>query len=418
MTQHSCASYIALTLTFQQRSKVNKQINRLPFNICLLTMLATVSASTEPQVVLDVVSSNWTPYKKQVLRLLQTKYGVMGSAIILGIAPVIAAEPTRDDLNPDGSATYRRLPPTAEQLLLPAIPLTALDLTPFGYDMLRDAIKRHLDQKKINEKDDNDLLSYLFSTMSSESHLALETHPTYPTFRAALSGQKSFACWTILTAIHSTGNASTKLLRTRLLLNSQQSDSTLSQYLQTLSSNIDQFKVDFGSPTNPELDSVAEIHCFLMLTGIPSNGLFNLPINNLLAATPTARFTDPAALAATLLNWEKSSALLHLSTNPSTQASAYLATPPEAPTKSNTQLTVFCIHCHKRYPKKPKTNSHTSASCGLNPSNKPVLPPTNFSAMRSLLAQAEAATPGSPTSLGLLMQITESAFDESLKTST
>lgn len=386
-------------------------------------MLATASASSEPQVVLDVASSNWTPYKKQVLRLLQTKYGLMGTAIILGVAPVIEALPTRNDLNPDGTATFHRLPPTEEQLLITPIALNTLDLTSFGYDMLRDAIKRHRDQKKIDEKDDNDLLSYLFSTMSSESHLALETHPTYPTFRAALSGQKSFACWKILTAIHSTGNASTKLLRTRLLLNSQQSDSTLSQYLQTLSSNIDQFKVDFGSPTNPELVSVAEIHCFLMLTGIPSNGLFNLPINNLLATTPSARFTDPAALATTLLNWEKSSALLHLSDNPSTQASAYLATSPpsQLPTKSNNNNAppiAFCIHCHKKYPKKPKTSSHTSASCGLNPANKPTIPTTNFSAMRSLLAQAEAATPGSPTSIGLLMQITESAFDESLKTST
>ena len=293
----------------------------------------------------------------------------MGTAIILGVAPVIEALPTRDDLNPNGTATFHRLPPTEEQLLITPIALNTLDLTSFGYDMLRDAIKRHRDQKKIDEKDDNDLLSYLFSTMSSESYLALEIHPTYPTFRAALSGQKSFDCWKILTAIHSTGNASTKLLRTRLLLNSQQSDSTLSQYLQTLSSNIDQFKVDFGSPTNPELVSVAEIHCFLMLTGIPSNGLFNLPINNLLATTPSARFTDPAALATTLLNWEKSSALLHLSNNPSTQASAYLATSPpsQLPTKSNNNNAppiAFCIHCHKKYPKKPKTISHTSASCG------------------------------------------------------
>jgi hypothetical protein len=78
--------------------------------------------------------------------------------------------------------------------------------------------------------------------MTSESHFALETHPTYPTFRSAVPGHKSFSCWTVLTTIHSAGNASTKLLRTRLLLNSQQSDSTLSQFLQTLSQNIDQFK--------------------------------------------------------------------------------------------------------------------------------------------------------------------------------
>jgi hypothetical protein len=258
--------------------------------------------------------------------------------------------------------------------------------------------------------------------MTSESHLALETHPTYPTFRSAVPGHKFFSCWTILTTIHSAGNASTQLLRTRLLLNSQQSDSTLSQFLQTLSQNIDQFKVDFGSPINPELVSVSEIHCFLMLTGIPSNCLLNLPINNLLASKPDARFTDPAALATTLLNWEKSSALLHLSDMPSTQASDYLNTAPQLP---RTPLTTFCVHCHKKYPKKPKTNSHTSASCGLNPVNRLTTnpsnltnPPSNFPSLKSLLAQAEAATPGSPTSIGLLLQLTDSAYDETLKSST
>lgn len=284
--------------------------------------------------------------------------------------------------------------------------------------MLRDSIKRALDQQKIDEKDDYDLLTHIFSTMSSESDLALETHPSYITFLATPSTQKPFSCLALLTLIHSTGNASTKLLRTRSLLQSQQGDSTLSLFLQTLSINVEQFKTDFGSPANPELVSVNEIHCFLMLTGIPSNGLFNLPINNLLAATPSARFTDPAALATTLLNWEKSSALLHLSDSPSTQASAYIAATPSIPKSgTNPPLTTFCVHCHKKYPKKPKTNTHTSLSCGLNPANRPANPNSNFSAMRALLAQAEAATPGSPTSSNFLMQLTDSAFEESLKTS-
>ena len=38
--------------------------------------------------------------------------------------------------------------------------------------------------------------------------------------------------------------------------------------------------------------------------------------------------------------------------------------------------------------------------------------------MKSLLAQAEAATPGSPTSINLLMQLTDTAFEETLKTET
>ena len=341
----------------------------------------------------------------------------IGNSVITGTPPPTNTIPTQNDVTTTGAPVFHRLLPTAAQVTANT-PALELELSSFGYNMLRDAITRTLAQTKIDEKDDNDLLTYLFSNMSSESHLALETHPTYPTFRAAKLGLKSFSCWTILTTIHSTGNASTKLLRTRQLLNSHQGDKTLSEYIQTMASDFEQFKVDFGSPTNPDMVSVAQLHCFALLTGIPSNGLYNLPINTLLAANPDARFTDPAALATTLLNWEKSSALLHLSDTPSTQASAYLAVQPP-PNKSTSPPSVFCIHCHKRYPKKPKTSSHTSLSCGLNPANRhPTSTPSVYNNMKSLLAQAEAATPGSPTSINLLMQLTDTAFEETLKTET
>ena len=74
--------------------------------------------------------------------------------------------------------------------------------------MLRDSIERSLDQQIIDEKDDNDLLIHIFATMSLESHLSLETHSSYPAFRASLPTQKNFTCWALLTLIHSTGNAS------------------------------------------------------------------------------------------------------------------------------------------------------------------------------------------------------------------
>ena len=275
-------------------------------------MIATLAASSDPVIVLDVASSNWAAYKKQSYRLFQTKFGRIGASIISGIRPTTFVLPSRHDVDTTGSYKFNHLPrtePPTEPTTTTepqTAPIVIPDLTSFGYDMLRDFIKRALDQHKIDEKDDYDLLTHIFSTMSSESHLSLETHPPYLVFRATPSTQKSFECWAILTLIHSTGNASTKLLQTRNLLQSQQGDSTLSLFLQTLSTNVEQFKSDFGSPANSELVSVNEIHCFLMLTGIPRNGLFNLPINNLLAATPSARFTDPAALATTLLNWEKS----------------------------------------------------------------------------------------------------------------
>ena len=380
-------------------------------------MLATPSASSAPLIILDLTSSNWTPFKKQTFRLLQTSYGRIGNSVITGNPFPTNTIPTRDDANSTGAPVFHRLLPTEAQTTA-NVPALLLELSPFGYNMLRDAITRTLAQEKVDEKNDNDLLTYLFTNMSSESHLALETHPTYPTIRAANPGQKSFTCWTILTTIHSTGNASTKLLRTRQLLNSHQGDQTLSQYIQTMASDFEQFKVDFGSLHNPDMVSVAQLHCFALLTGIPSNGLYNLPINTLLAANPDARFTDPSALATTLLNWEKSSALLHLSDTPSTQASAYLAVQPP-PGKNIISPSTFCIHCHKRYPKKPKTNSHTSISCGLNPANRHPNPtPSAFTNMKTLLAQAEAATPGSPASINLLMQLTDTALEETLKSET
>ena len=52
-----------------------------------------------------------------------------------------------------GAFTFNHLPPTEGELF--SIP----DLTSFGYDMLRDSIKRALDQQKVVEKDDYDLLT-------------------------------------------------------------------------------------------------------------------------------------------------------------------------------------------------------------------------------------------------------------------
>ena len=163
----------------------------------LLIMLASISASTTPPIILDVASSNWASYKRQILRLLQTRFGKIGDSITNGIAPPLFVLPTRLDIDVNGAPIYSRVPLTAAQVA-DNVPLTANDLTPFGYDMLRDSIKRSLDQQIIDEKDDNDLLNHIFATMSPESHLSLETHSSYPAFRASLPTQKSFTCWALL----------------------------------------------------------------------------------------------------------------------------------------------------------------------------------------------------------------------------
>ena len=78
-------------------------------------MLATASASSAPAIILDLTSSNWTPFKKQTFRLLQTKYGRIGNAVITGTVPPTNTTPTRNDVNNTGAPIFHRLPPTAAQ---------------------------------------------------------------------------------------------------------------------------------------------------------------------------------------------------------------------------------------------------------------------------------------------------------------
>ena len=160
-------------------------------------MISPTASLATPSIVLDVTSSNWAAYKKQSYRLFQTNFGRIGASIISGIRPTAFVLPSRNDVDPTGEYTYNH------QINIEPItlPLTFSDLTPIGYDMLRDSIKRALDQHKVDEKDDYDLLTHIFSTMSSESHLSLETRPSYPTFRATPSTQKSFECWALLSVL-------------------------------------------------------------------------------------------------------------------------------------------------------------------------------------------------------------------------
>ena len=113
-------------------------------------MIATLAASTDPIIVLDVASSNWAAYKKQSYRLFQTKFGRIGAAIISGTRPTAFVLPARNDVDSAGAYEFNHITPTEPQTL----PIVIPDLTPFGYDMLRDSIKRALDQQKIDKKDD------------------------------------------------------------------------------------------------------------------------------------------------------------------------------------------------------------------------------------------------------------------------
>ena len=94
-------------------------------------MLATPSASSAPTIVLDLTSSNWTPFKKQTFRLLQTSYGRIGNSVIMGTPPPTNTIPTQNDVTITGAPVFHRLLPTAAQVTA-GTPALELELSPFA----------------------------------------------------------------------------------------------------------------------------------------------------------------------------------------------------------------------------------------------------------------------------------------------
>lgn len=68
--------------------------------------------------------------------------------------------------------------------------------------------------------------------------------------------------------IHSIGNATTKLHRTRQYVNPSQTDLTHEQYMEQVCSMAETFNIDFESPTYPGYVRLNEFHSFVYLAGL------------------------------------------------------------------------------------------------------------------------------------------------------
>ena len=96
--------------------------------------------------------------------------------------------------------------------------------------------------------------------------------------------------------IHSIGNATTKLHRTRQYVNISQTDLTHEQNMEQACSKAETFNIDFESPTHPGYILLKEFQ-------------FRRAIDESLQTNPTGRFPDHIALMAQIQTWKVANAL-------------------------------------------------------------------------------------------------------------
>ena len=118
--------------------------------------------------------------------------------------------------------------------------------------------------------------------------------------------------------IHSIGNATTKLHRTRQHVNLSQTELTHEQYMEQLCSMAETFIIDFESATYPGYVRLNEFHSFMYLAGL-DRSQFCRSIDETLQTNPTGRFPDHIALMAKIQTWKVANALSFTIDNISTQ---------------------------------------------------------------------------------------------------
>ena len=231
-------------------------------------------------------------------------------------------------------------------------------------------------------------------------------------------------------SIHSTGNAATKLHRTRQLMNISQADSPHELYMDQITSMTETFRLDFESTVHPGHVSIPELASFLYLAGL-NRGEFRRALDELLHNHPTGRFPNPTALMSQLQSWKIANSLSFTRDEVSTQGSALIALPPHNPAQrprpppsKSPRPRLFptpCTWCLTA--DKVQRFGHLSSHCSKNPnrlpgpsplpSTPPAPPSSNTSQrLRALLGQLDlAASPDDSNSVMLL--IAEAAIEAS-----
>jgi hypothetical protein len=403
---------------------------------------ASTSPSAPAAVILDITSDNWTQFNKAFTLSCYTKFGVAGQQILsnreIPLTP-FAVAPTKQDVDATlagvlipGQFTYARRATTAAETALPGFDLATISLTESANREYRDDLKLYTAAARIFAQEDTDCLDHLHRHISLPSHTSIKTHTLYSAYQLLPIGKRSFTFYTMARDIHSIGNATTKLHRTRQYVNISQADLTHEQYMEQACSMAETFNIDFESSTHPGYILLKEFHSFIYLAGLDRTQ-FRRAIDETLQTNPTGRFPDHIALMAQIQTWKVANALSFTREAISTQGSALIAAKTSPPTKSPKKDTTPRSHLHPSpctwclSTDKVSRYGHLSSHCSKNPNRLPgpSPPPANatatptprplsntFTRLHALLSQLDVAMTPTDSNAAMLL-IAEAAIGAS-----
>ena len=393
-------------------------------------MLTTASQlPSQSEVTLDITLDNWSSFDQYFKLQCFTRFGVAGQQILtnrtMPLKP-FAIIPTKLDLDVDAAGiavadqfTYARRPFTAVEAALPGFSLASLSLTESSNREFRDDLKIFAAAAQKFAEEDTQCLDYLYKHMSTTSHSSMKTHQQYSTYHCLPIGSRSLVFYNMAKDIHSVGNATTKLHRTRLYMNINQGTSTHEEYMEKSAQMADTFAIDFASSLHPEYVRLSEIHSFLYLAGL-NRTQFRRAIDEVLQSTPSGRFPNTSALKAQLQSWKVANSLSFTNDDISTQGSALVAAKASPPSKTHQtpkkESTTRPSHLHPTpcswclSVDKVSRYGHLSSNCSKNPnrvsntSPKSVRSPSTTSTrLHALLGQVDDATSPEDSNAAMLL---------------
>jgi hypothetical protein len=407
--------------------------------------------TTQSDPILDLPTDNWSIFTQAFTQLCFTKFGVAGQQIlsdrVIPLVPFPTA-PSKNALDTDADGLpipdqyiYSRRRFTLDESALPTFSLANLTLSDSGNREYRDDLKIFTAAARRSSDDDTECLEYLYKHVSATSHTSIKTHKDYAAYQLLPIGTRSYPFYKMARDIHSVGNATTKLHRTRLYVNVAQNDMSHEAYIELITSMADTFTLDFESTEHPGYVSLNELRSSLYLNGL-NKTQFRRAVDEILQSNPTGRFPDPGALMTKLQAWKIANSLSFPQDPVSMQGSALISSKPSVPQPPNTGRS-------KQTPKKDSAQrtphlhptpctwclaadnasryGHLSSHCSKNPnrisgpSPVPTIPTstpsrpsssTTSSRLHALLNQLDVASSPTASNAAMLL-IAEAAIEAS-----
>jgi hypothetical protein len=182
--------------------------------------------------MLDLRTDNWSIFSQSFTQLCFTKFRVAGQQIlsdhVIPLEPFATAPSKKaldidaDGLPIDDQFVYSRRHYTLDEAALPNFSLTSLPLS--DYREYREDLKIFKAAARRSFDDDTECIEYLYKHISATSHTSIKTHANYAAYQLLPIGQRSYPFYKMTRDIHSIGNATIKLHRTRLYVNIAQND--------------------------------------------------------------------------------------------------------------------------------------------------------------------------------------------------